>query len=478
MTISVYNAGVILSMFMIFRISQFICTLDSNKLRNRNKLRVSSSELLDLWKGVAIKMPYEPSNSPVSQTFVSNCLAHVIHRDGNVLADYRRLLDYIGVSIDTDKSVIIMLHFGYVPASRNVKQEEAEYDRAAKRFYDIVQEQFGQHIMCDAVFLGNYLYVHIFNPRDDSDTKYPNSLTPKYSDLVEICKRIIRISAEELGVAVKAVVGRNVQRTITDSARLLIEFLRFQNFLESDLNIFVEPDNSLGMKHLPIFEDSRIFPLINYLKSSQEDTQQKIIAFVDELIKYVLDKQPRTMAEFQVVFSSFFALVIDSFKKENLPMAAFSCFDLAKLMSVTDTVTVFKEELITELAAFMERYSNNGSQSIGEIVSYVREQIEQRFTDSQLSVSELAEEVGISQPYLSSQFIQRNGISPLAFIHRCRINYAKELMEATDMSLQEISERVGYGHAATMYRSFKKYEKTTPGMYRSRLTQPDENDLN
>lgn len=419
-------------------------------------------------------MPFDPCNCPVSHTFISNCLAQVVHQDGTGSAGYRRMLDYIGISIDTGKSVMILFHFGYTPTSRNVKLEETNYNELADRFYSIVMEQFGQNIMCDAIFLGNYLYVHIFNPRSDHDTEYPNSLTPKYSDLIATCRRIIRISEEELCIDVKAAIGRMVHRSITDTTRLLIDFLRFQNFLESRDNTFVEPDNGPDMKHLLLFPDSRLFPLIqNFMQAVSDTNEQGIKDFVDQLVQCILEKNPRTLAEFQVVFCQSFSPVVSSLMTLNLPMADFDCFDFSRLFSISGTITAFKEELVTTLLSFSKQYASSNNRSINEIVAYVREQLTHRFTDPQLSVSGLAEEVGISQPYLSSQFAQCNGIGLLAFIHRCRIDEAKKLMETTELTLQEISERVGYGHASTMYRSFRKYEGTTPGIYRSRLAPSD-----
>lgn len=415
-------------------------------------------------------MPFDPSNSPVSPKFISDCLANVVHQDGAGSAGYRRLLDYIGISIDTEKSVVVMFHFGYSPNSHNTKNEEVIYNKKASRFYDIVLEQFGQHIMCDAIFLGNYLYVHIFNPRSDSDTQHPTSLIPKYSDLIETCGRIVRISKSELNIDIKAAVGRMVKRSITESARLLIELLRFQIFLDVRDSVIVEPDNSSNMKHLLFFPDPGFFPLIqNLLQAISEANESEIHKFIDQLVKCVLDQQPRTLAEFQTAFSILFSLVVSSMKTLSFSMSDFDCFNFSELFSTTGTLSSFKSELVGSIISLAKRYINTNSRSIDEIVARVRGLVEQRFTDPQLSVSELAAEVGISQPYLSSQFYLRNGISLLAYIHRCRIDYAKNLIQTTDLTIQEIAERAGYGHTATMYRSFRKLESITPGMYRSRL---------
>ncbi len=54
----------------------------------------------------------------------------------------------------------------------------------------------------------------------------------------------------------------------------------------------------------------------------------------------------------------------------------------------------------------------------------------------------------------------------LDYVHKCRIAKVKELIVSTDLSLKEISEKVGYNHYLTMSRAFKRYVGVTPKWYR------------
>ena len=68
--------------------------------------------------------------------------------------------------------------------------------------------------------------------------------------------------------------------------------------------------------------------------------------------------------------------------------------------------------------------------------------------------------------YLSTFFKENTGMSPLAYIHKIRLNNAKELLFNTELTLEEISSRVGCNNSVTLNRLFKKYEGITPAVYK------------
>ncbi|MGV2685834.1 helix-turn-helix domain-containing protein, partial [Clostridium perfringens] len=59
-----------------------------------------------------------------------------------------------------------------------------------------------------------------------------------------------------------------------------------------------------------------------------------------------------------------------------------------------------------------------------------------------------------------------------------RMKEAKRLLTETDYSVQEIAERVGYAHAISFTRVFKRTAGVTPGEYRNnwKAQQRGEND--
>jgi len=88
------------------------------------------------------------------------------------------------------------------------------------------------------------------------------------------------------------------------------------------------------------------------------------------------------------------------------------------------------------------------------------------FTEASLSQTSVAGAMGISSQYLSRYFKQEMGINMMAYIHKLRINYSKELLSSTNMIISEISQKVGYGSEKTFIRIFKHFEGITPSRFK------------
>ena len=92
--------------------------------------------------------------------------------------------------------------------------------------------------------------------------------------------------------------------------------------------------------------------------------------------------------------------------------------------------------------------------------------IEERYGDSGLSLELLGEEIGCSPAYLSRKFKEKYGVSVLECITDERIRNARQLLEETSYSVQEISEMTGYLSSSTFVKIFKKKVGVPPGAYR------------
>lgn len=107
-----------------------------------------------------------------------------------------------------------------------------------------------------------------------------------------------------------------------------------------------------------------------------------------------------------------------------------------------------------------------GALRIDCIVATVREQM----AKPDLSVAGLADEFHVSASHLSRFFKQQMGVGLLDYIHRCRINEAKELMKNNpSIRVKEVADRTGFYNVSAFIRVFKKIEDMTPGQYREKM---------
>jgi AraC-like DNA-binding protein len=73
--------------------------------------------------------------------------------------------------------------------------------------------------------------------------------------------------------------------------------------------------------------------------------------------------------------------------------------------------------------------------------------------------------------YMSSQTLRRQlatvGINFQKLKNELRCDVAMDLLKFPELSIEEVSEKVGFSEQSTFYRAFKKWTGTTPGAYRT-----------
>lgn len=86
--------------------------------------------------------------------------------------------------------------------------------------------------------------------------------------------------------------------------------------------------------------------------------------------------------------------------------------------------------------------------------------------DEPLDVAALARHAGMSPRQLTRRFLAEVGTTPLRWVTAQRIRLAQELLEQSDLSVERISTRVGYGSATQLREHFRRQVGSTPARYR------------
>lgn len=84
----------------------------------------------------------------------------------------------------------------------------------------------------------------------------------------------------------------------------------------------------------------------------------------------------------------------------------------------------------------------------------------------EMSREELAAQVFMSPDYLTKLFKKETGMSLSDYIIKKRISLAQQLLNRTELSVVEISQRAGFSYSSYFVRIFKKKTGLTPQQYR------------
>ena len=82
--------------------------------------------------------------------------------------------------------------------------------------------------------------------------------------------------------------------------------------------------------------------------------------------------------------------------------------------------------------------------------------------ESKLSLSDLARQSFYNPSYFSRIFKEKFGVSFLEYVTKRRVDAAVALLKTTELSVDEISRRVGFSDRSSFYHAFSRFEKGTP----------------
>ena len=118
-------------------------------------------------------------------------------------------------------------------------------------------------------------------------------------------------------------------------------------------------------------------------------------------------------------------------------------------------------EMVMECVSTESVADANARSKIQMAIGYIQEHFAENLT-----VNVLAEHYGMSPNYFSSMFKKEMSRSAVNYITELRNNQARELLYHSELSVVDISKKVGYEDSQYFFRVFKKYLGMTPLQYR------------
>ncbi len=108
-------------------------------------------------------------------------------------------------------------------------------------------------------------------------------------------------------------------------------------------------------------------------------------------------------------------------------------------------------------------FPNPADEGIKELLCFIH----QNYADSELSLNQLAEQVGYSKSYLEKKFRMLMGVSIHRYVRRYRVYQAKELLRYSEYAIKEIAELTGFKSVHHFTRVFSEIEGTPPAKWRA-----------
>ena len=204
--------------------------------------------------------------------------------------------------------------------------------------------------------------------------------------------------------------------------------------------------------------------LVNRLKSGDMDS---IKALVEEITAANIDNSNVSPEMVNNLFNALIGTVVRTVYEIQATVEGIfdAKSDLYNEIGKKETIAD-KKEYIIYLFQTVASYVNSRKSSHNlKVYEKVKKFIEDNY-HKDLSLDNVSEVVGLSPSYLSLVFKEVSGTNFVEFINTYRISKSKILLQDISLTVNEISEKVGYTNSNTFIKVFKKYEGITPGQFR------------
>lgn len=105
------------------------------------------------------------------------------------------------------------------------------------------------------------------------------------------------------------------------------------------------------------------------------------------------------------------------------------------------------------------------AETLGPLLTWMGEHL-----DEDLSVARLSRQAHLSERTFARRFRDETGTTPHAWILLRRVQAAEELLEQSDLSIEGIAGRVGFGTAAALRQHFARVRGVSPSAYRRQFS--------
>ena len=121
----------------------------------------------------------------------------------------------------------------------------------------------------------------------------------------------------------------------------------------------------------------------------------------------------------------------------------------------------YEDQIIVPVIEGLKKFRKSSSEVVLEkVMELVKE------TQGNVTLAECAEQLGYHKSYIWRVMKNTKDITFSDYAAEQKLELAKTLLEETDLSVNEIAERLSYSNGQNFIRVFKKHMEITPGKYR------------
>lgn len=179
------------------------------------------------------------------------------------------------------------------------------------------------------------------------------------------------------------------------------------------------------------------------------------IMYEDVIIGYIIFGQIKVDTDFEGIKEYLVKLGLDENEMGDY-FSEISVFDENKIQSISNIANMLAKHILLE-----NMLKPDFDEGVQKTINYINDNL-----DSELSIQSLSKNVNISKSVLYRRFQSCFNCTVNQYISRTRIEKAKLLLRENILSVEEISQKVGFMSGSYFSKKFKKDVGISPYKYR------------
>ena len=197
---------------------------------------------------------------------------------------------------------------------------------------------------------------------------------------------------------------------------------------------------------------------------------------IDELTATLIEifdgisRRRLSFTSYQLIFSDLLGIITRTCKDHAIELTRIYSADEAphRILSKLETIQETQAWFISLFARLLGSLEKDQSEAVSPYVKQAVSQIRLHFAED-LSLSQVAEPIGISPSYLSTLFKEEIGKGFSDYLIQTRLDEARHLLDEGRMNLKEIVGACGFRDYSYFIKTFRSRVGVTPKEYMTRI---------
>lgn len=185
------------------------------------------------------------------------------------------------------------------------------------------------------------------------------------------------------------------------------------------------------------------------------------IMYDTQIIGYLIFGRMKPNLDFSFLEEYVISLGLDAEKAKSY-YAQLPFYDAERIQSVSNIATLLCKYILLE-----NMLRPNSSDSVEKATAYIQDNLQKN-----LSIQNISRGAGISKSVLYKVFHQHFQCTVSDYIKAKRVEHSLSLLTETDLSMEEVSQHIGFSSASYYSKVFKTQMGISPLQYRKKNKKP------